>query len=330
MPMTRWRAMRKRCSTSSASSVVDVVGYSMGSYTTSRLALRDERPRRLVLGGAGVYTFRRNPEVAERFAQALEIDDPTTVDDPAGRAWREYADATGVDRIAIACFFRTPRRATDDELASLGSRTLILTGDADEVAGSPTEIAAAIPGARYVSVPARTTRTTIGRSTIRTSRRSSSRFSALRELEAPEEDIARRFGVAAVEDDTAAGRRERSRVAAESLDAKAGTRGRGVPRSSPSRCSRAWRPSPPRAAGRARRSPARPASRATRRRVCRSGAKLTDTSEPPPRASTSRTRWRTCQSEYARKRKPSPETCFVAAGPPDLPHPPRARRRQAQ
>jgi hypothetical protein len=30
---------------------------------------------------------------------------------------------------------------------------LILTGDADEVAGSPTEIAATIHGARYVSIP---------------------------------------------------------------------------------------------------------------------------------------------------------------------------------
>jgi pimeloyl-ACP methyl ester carboxylesterase len=133
--------------------VVDVVGYSMGSYTTSRLALRDERPRKLVLGGAGVYTFRRNPDVAERFAQAIEADALAPDADAASRAWREYADSVGVDRIAIACIFRTPRRATDDELASLGSRTLILTGDADEVAGSPSEIAAAIPGARYVSVP---------------------------------------------------------------------------------------------------------------------------------------------------------------------------------
>lgn len=133
--------------------VVDVVGYSMGSYTTSRLALRDERLRKLVLGGAGVYTFRRNPEVAERFARALEIDELPADADAASRAWREYADAVGVDRVAMACFFRTPRRATDDELAALGSRTLILTGDADEVAGSPTEIAAAIPGAHYVSIP---------------------------------------------------------------------------------------------------------------------------------------------------------------------------------
>jgi pimeloyl-ACP methyl ester carboxylesterase len=158
--------------------VVDVVGYSMGAYTTSRLALRDGRPRKPVLGGAGVYTFRRNPEVAERFAQALETDDPTPSDDAAARAWRAYADATGVDRIAMACFFRTPWRSTDGELASLGSRTLILTGNARE----------------------RTTRTTTARSTTRTSRKSCLRFSALREPKGLEEDVARSGRVAAIEE----------------------------------------------------------------------------------------------------------------------------------
>ncbi len=132
---------------------VDVVGYSMGAYTGSRLVLRDARPRSLVLGGAGPVTFKRSLALTAAIADALEAHDPDSIGDREVRAWREHADATGVDRTAMAALFRAPRVGEEEELAKIAVPAIVLTGEHDEVAGSGAELAAAIPTARALSVP---------------------------------------------------------------------------------------------------------------------------------------------------------------------------------
>jgi len=132
---------------------VDVVGYSMGAYTGARLVLRDPRPRSLVLGGAGPITFKRSLALTGAIADALEADDPSSIDDPEVLAWREHADAAGVDRLAIAALFRAPRVGDEEELARIAVPAIVLTGEQDEVAGSGAELAAAIPTATAVIVP---------------------------------------------------------------------------------------------------------------------------------------------------------------------------------
>jgi pimeloyl-ACP methyl ester carboxylesterase len=75
----------------------DVVGYSMGSATAIRFALRDGRVRRLVLGGTNGGLSDTMEELAERgllIAAALEAEDPEGIEDPLARRFRRFADAT--------------------------------------------------------------------------------------------------------------------------------------------------------------------------------------------------------------------------------------------
>lgn len=127
----------------------DVVGYSMGSLTTSRFAPGEARVRSIVLGGVGAgIDLPRRVETSNVIADALEADDPSTITDPTGKGFRRFADSTGADRHALAALQRAPWREDAVDLATITVPTLVLTGDRDELVGSPHALAAKIPGAR--------------------------------------------------------------------------------------------------------------------------------------------------------------------------------------
>lgn len=128
----------------------DVVGYSMGSATAIRFALRDGRVRRLVLGGTDGSLSDSTEEMAERglrIAAALEAEDPESIEDPLGRRFRRFADSTGADRRALAAIQRGRRRLQvgRDDLSKIASPTLVICGDKDV---SPHELAAVLPAGR--------------------------------------------------------------------------------------------------------------------------------------------------------------------------------------
>jgi len=125
-----------------------VVGYSMGSLTSASLVPQEPRARALVLGGVGgrMGEVRRSAN-RSRVADALEADDPSTITDPVARAFRKFADSTGADRLALAAIQRSPA-GSPAQLDRIVVPTLVLTGDADTLVGSPEELAARIPGAR--------------------------------------------------------------------------------------------------------------------------------------------------------------------------------------
>lgn len=128
---------------------VDVVGYSMGSMVSARLVPMEPRARSLILGGVGARLGGdRRPMNRGRVADALSVDDPSTIDDPGARAFRAFADISGADRLSLAAIQRAPL----GEPASLGEievPTLVLTGDKDELVGPPEPLAARIPGATF-------------------------------------------------------------------------------------------------------------------------------------------------------------------------------------
>jgi pimeloyl-ACP methyl ester carboxylesterase len=135
--------------------VVDcaVVGYSMGAMIASRLAARDERVERLVLGGVGK---RARYALSERsllaVATALEADDPDELTDPASRGFRIFAEATGADRVALAALQRGVPFA-DPDLDAIVAPTLVLVGERDDLAAEPEKLVAAIPEATLETVP---------------------------------------------------------------------------------------------------------------------------------------------------------------------------------
>lgn len=132
---------------------VDVVGYSMGGLVTSLLLADEPRVRSAVLGGVGARLVLRtgSPFPAGAIAAALEADDPSTVTGAVPRAFRAFADSTGADRLALAAIQRAGLAPAPD-LSSVQVPVLVIAGDRDDLVGDPADLAAAIPGARSVTV----------------------------------------------------------------------------------------------------------------------------------------------------------------------------------
>jgi pimeloyl-ACP methyl ester carboxylesterase len=128
---------------------VDVVGYSMGAIVAGRLTTREPRVRSLVLGGVGSeWGGEQRPLGTLPIADALETDEPDTIQSPIAAAFRRFADSTGADRLALAATSRSRHGETTD-VSAISVPTLILVGDADQLAGSPEVLAERIPGSTF-------------------------------------------------------------------------------------------------------------------------------------------------------------------------------------
>src|SRR5436305_6967436 len=122
--------------------VVDIVGYSMGSMISSRVASADGRVRSVVLGGIGAGGANRlSPEGRAAIADALTAEDPATIEAAAPRAFRAFADSTGADRQALAAIQRAPRNGPAVSVEGIKAPLLVITGDRDALVGSPDDLA---------------------------------------------------------------------------------------------------------------------------------------------------------------------------------------------
>jgi pimeloyl-ACP methyl ester carboxylesterase len=134
---------------------VSVVGYSMGSFVAVRLAVSDPRVHSLVLGGTGTLEGSfSSREQAQSIAEALEADDRSAIADPTALAFRDFADATGADRAALAAIQRAGCGAPGVEvLGAVTVPTLVVNGERDALIGRPDSFAGAIPQAELKLVP---------------------------------------------------------------------------------------------------------------------------------------------------------------------------------
>jgi pimeloyl-ACP methyl ester carboxylesterase len=133
---------------------VDVVGYSMGSMVAARLVPDEPRTRVLVLGGVGatVTPPRAGGRAPEAIAAALLADDPASIDNVAGKAFREFADYTGADRHALAALSRSDALRYSVRFDAITVPTLVVAGADDKLIRSPSELAGRLPSARSVTV----------------------------------------------------------------------------------------------------------------------------------------------------------------------------------
>ncbi len=140
-----------------------LMGYSMGAMIASHLLLEHaDRFERVVLAGIGgsLLDPRLNSEVV---ASALEADDPKAIADERGQAFRAFADQSRNDRRALAACMRRLRVPLDPAaLARVKLPVLVVAGEQDVLVGDPSRLAAAIPGAKLVSIPGRDHLTTVG------------------------------------------------------------------------------------------------------------------------------------------------------------------------
>jgi pimeloyl-ACP methyl ester carboxylesterase len=134
----------------------DVMGYSMGARNTAFLARgHGERVRSAILGGLGVQLVKQGG-LPGSIAAALEAQSVEDVTDPQARMFRMFADRTKSDRLALAACIRGSRQSLSPaDVARIAVPMLIAVGTKDEIAGSPHELAALVPGARAIDIPNR-------------------------------------------------------------------------------------------------------------------------------------------------------------------------------
>jgi pimeloyl-ACP methyl ester carboxylesterase len=131
---------------------IDLVGYSMGAIVAVLAAARDPRVQRMVIGGVGCAVVELggvDTRTMDRrlLAEVLEADDPGPVTDPGVAAFRMFADAVGGDRRALAAQARSVH-ASPIALDRVTAPTLLLAGDADELASRPEVLVDALPDGR--------------------------------------------------------------------------------------------------------------------------------------------------------------------------------------
>jgi pimeloyl-ACP methyl ester carboxylesterase len=131
-----------------------LMGFSMGARLALAAALaRPERFDRLILGGVGGRMFDP-PPAGNPMAEAMEADNLDAISEPLLKSFRMFADEQGEDRKALAAFARARSGAVEkDALARLRMPVLVVAGAQDELAGSPDDLAAEIPGGRGVTLP---------------------------------------------------------------------------------------------------------------------------------------------------------------------------------
>jgi pimeloyl-ACP methyl ester carboxylesterase len=139
----------------------DVMGYSMGARITAYLALaRPQRVRSAVLGGLGAHLVGEGGigglGPSEMIARGLEAPSLADVTDPTARQFRSFADQTHSDRRALAACLRGSRQTLSlAEVSRIAVPVLVAVGSKDQIAGSPQELAALIPGAQALEIPNR-------------------------------------------------------------------------------------------------------------------------------------------------------------------------------
>ncbi len=136
----------------------DLMGYSLGAHLAAAAAISEPgRFTNLILGGAGERWLNGEPVGGAganmTMAQAMRLDDPAAITDPTLKGFRQFAQNEGADRFALAACSEGRGAALTDRLAEVVTPTLVVAGSHDKIAGDPDALAAAIPGARAVSLP---------------------------------------------------------------------------------------------------------------------------------------------------------------------------------
>jgi pimeloyl-ACP methyl ester carboxylesterase len=134
----------------------DVMGYSMGARNTAFLAVgAPSRVRSAILGGLGIRLVE-GVGLPETIAVALEAPSLADITDPQGRTFRAFAEQTRSDLKALAACIRGSRQTLPrDKASAITVPMLIAVGTKDPIAGSASELAALIPGARALDIPDR-------------------------------------------------------------------------------------------------------------------------------------------------------------------------------
>jgi pimeloyl-ACP methyl ester carboxylesterase len=136
----------------------------MGAQLAIRfMMLLPERVRRVVAAGVGEAYFHEKQAWRNAIAEAMLARDTTLIEDPIAARFRAFADQRGKDRFALAACMKAPRHFYKPEDLKAATRpVLVVTGEHDDLTGSPFPLAKAFPDGRAVILPGRDHMTAVG------------------------------------------------------------------------------------------------------------------------------------------------------------------------
>src|SRR6185369_3437110 len=130
----------------------DLGGFSLGSRTTVEAVGEGMRPRRAILGGAGLEGLRNWERRKTFFLEAIEMFDTVQRGDPHWLSI-QFMKSQKVDRVSAGQLLESFEDTFMDWLQALTMPTLVICGSEDDDNGSAEELANVLPAAVFREVP---------------------------------------------------------------------------------------------------------------------------------------------------------------------------------
>jgi pimeloyl-ACP methyl ester carboxylesterase len=130
----------------------DLGGFSLGARTTVEGVGEGLRPRRAVLGGAGLEGLRNWKRRKDFFLEAIALFDNVQRGDPHWLSI-QFMKSQGVDRVAAAELLESFEDAFLTWLQAFTMPTLVVCGAEDDDNGSAEELSNVLPNAVFEEVP---------------------------------------------------------------------------------------------------------------------------------------------------------------------------------
>jgi pimeloyl-ACP methyl ester carboxylesterase len=130
----------------------DLGGFSLGARTTVEAVGEGLRPRRAILGGAGLDGLRHWQRRKHFFLEAIELFDRVPRGDPHWLSI-QFMKSQKIDRLSAALLLESFADAFLEWLQAFTMPTLVVCGSEDDDNGSAAELAAALPNALFREVP---------------------------------------------------------------------------------------------------------------------------------------------------------------------------------
>jgi len=130
----------------------DLGGFSLGSRTTVEAVGEGLKPRRAILGGAGLEGLRHWERRKHFFLEAIELFDSVPRTDPHWLSI-QFMKSQRIDRVSAALLLQSFADAFLDWLKAFTMPTLVVCGSEDDDNGSAGQLAAALPDGLFREVP---------------------------------------------------------------------------------------------------------------------------------------------------------------------------------
>ena len=130
----------------------DLGGFSLGARTTVEAIGEGMKPRRAVLGGAGLEGLRNWRRRKTFFLDAIAMFDTVQRADPHWLSI-QFMKSQKIDRVAAGLLLESFEDAFIDWLQAFTMPTLVVCGDQDHDNGSAEELANVLPNAVFHEVP---------------------------------------------------------------------------------------------------------------------------------------------------------------------------------